>query len=349
LPKQVVALVCIWFVTFVGLVDYATGYETFFFTYYLLAIFAGTWRLGGFFGGLISALSVTAWVSANIAAGARYSSVFVPVWNAAIMFTIYLVVVWLLTSLKKNHAELEERVRQRTEALTRAMDERTHLQKELLETADREQRRIGHALHDGLCQHLTGTAMAAHLLTQKFIGTAQPEPKEAKRLVQLIEHAIELTRDLSHQLDPVELKAGQLTDHLEDLAAEIRNRFKVACEFQHRLTRPVAEATVATHLFRITQDAVANALNPGRATRINIGLDSSTQEIVLTIADNGAARAESPADGDSGLRAMAYRADLIGAAFRVERLPSGGMQVTCTLPAPTGTNYVEKNQNPAGR
>jgi len=73
-PKQIVALVCIWFITLVGLVDYATGYETFFFTYYLLAIFLGTWRVGGIFGLLISCLSVTAWVSANIAAGARYSS-----------------------------------------------------------------------------------------------------------------------------------------------------------------------------------------------------------------------------------------------------------------------------------
>jgi len=60
LPRQVVILACILFVILVGYVDYLTGYETFFFTFYLLAIFYGTWRVGTAFGFLISALSVAA-------------------------------------------------------------------------------------------------------------------------------------------------------------------------------------------------------------------------------------------------------------------------------------------------
>src|ERR1017187_10355217 len=109
-PKPIVALVCIVFVTLVGLVDYLTGYETFFFTFYLLAVFLATWRVGGAFGVLISALSVTAWVSSNIEAGAHYSSYFVPVWNALIMFAIYLIVVLLLAQLKKFREKREQRM-----------------------------------------------------------------------------------------------------------------------------------------------------------------------------------------------------------------------------------------------
>ena len=331
-PKQIVVLVCIVFVTLVGFVDFLTGYETFFFTFYLLAIFLATWRIGGGFGALISALSVTAWVSANAAAGAHYSSYFVPGWNAAIMFAIYLIVVFLLASLKKIHAELEERVRLRTAALTREIQERMRLQKELLETTDREQRRIGRELHDGLCQHLTGTALAGHLLGQKLAEKSPAETAEAARLVELIEEAIELTRDLSHQLDPVELKAGKLTDHFADLAADVSNRFKVACRFEGSLPRPLEDAAVATHLFRIAQAAAANAVKQGRATRINIGLDSAADEIVLTITDD---RDGPPAtlQNDAGLRAMAYRADLIGATFNLERLAAKGARVTCVLPA----------------
>src|ERR1700733_157705 len=118
-PKKFTALVCICLVLVVGLVDYATGYETFFFVFYLLAVFLGTWRVGVSFGVLISALSVTAWISTNIAAGGRYSSYFVPVWNALIMFAFYVIVVVLLALLKQLRAELEERVRLRTAALTR--------------------------------------------------------------------------------------------------------------------------------------------------------------------------------------------------------------------------------------
>ena len=343
-PKSIVALVCIVFVTLVGLVDYATGYETFFFTFYLLAVFLATWRLGGAFGALISALSVTAWVSANIEAGARYSSYFVPVWNAMIMFTFYLIVVLLLAQLKKFREKLEERVSLRTAALTREMQERMRLQKELLETSDREQRRIGRDLHDGLCQHLTGTALAGHFLGQKLADKSQAEAAEAARLVQLIEEAIELTRNLSHQLDPVELKAGKLTDHLEDLAAGISNRCKVACHFECSLTRPVEDAAVATHLFRIAQEAVANAVKHGQAAQINICLDSADDEIVLTVTDDGAGPpGKNQADADPGLRAMAYRADLIGATFNIERLSTRGTRVTCTLPGLLNGKNAAKN------
>ena len=49
-PKQTMVLACILFVTFVGFLDYITGYETFFFTFYLLPIFLGAWRIGPGFG-----------------------------------------------------------------------------------------------------------------------------------------------------------------------------------------------------------------------------------------------------------------------------------------------------------
>ena len=333
-PRQAVALACILLVTLVGWVDYFTGYELVFFTFYLLAIFLGTWRLGAAFGALLSALSATAWVSSNIEAGQHYSSYFVPVWNAAIMFTVYLVIVGLLARLKKTHEEQEERVRLRTAALTREIQERLRLQKELLETSDREQRRLGRDLHDGLCQHLTGTAMAGHLLAQKLAGKAEAEAGAASRLVQLIEEAIELTRNLSHQLDPVELKSGKLTDHFEDLAAGASQRCKVACRFEGNLSQPIEDGAVAMHLYRIAQEAVTSAAQHRGVGQINIGLDSNAEEVVLTITDDGSLAPEKmPEDAEARMRAICYRADLIGATLNVERLATNGLRLTCVLPS----------------
>ena len=343
-PKQWVVLLCIFSVTIVGVVDNLTGFETFFFTFYLLPILLATWRAGGGFGALISALSVTAWVSANIAGGARYSSYLVPVWNAAIMLAIYWIVVFLLTSLKKIHAELEERVRLRTEALSREMQQRMRLQKEVLETADREQRRVGRELHDGLCQHLTGTAMAGHLLGQKLAAKSQAESADAARLVQLIEEAIELTRDLSHQLDPVEMQTAHLTNHFADLAAGVSARFKVTCRFEANLNQPLEDQDLATHLFRIAQAAVAHAIKPRRAAHIHIGLDSCAEEVVLTIADDGAGQPETNSvEADALMRAMVYRADLIGATLHVDRVPAKGARITCALPFSRKSKHAGKD------
>jgi hypothetical protein len=206
-----------------------------------------------------------------------------------------------------------------------------HLQREVLEGTEREQRRIGGQLHDGLCQHLTGTALAAHLLAQKMDGSPSLGSNEASRLVQLIEEAIEITRDLSHQLDPVELKTGQLQDHLADLAASLGQRFKLACRSDYRLTRPLEDAT-ARHLYRIAQEvAMAAGRRPG-VREITIGLDSAADDVVLTISDDGT---NSPGGGmdESALgRAMTYRADLIGAALKQEHLGDRGRRFTCVLP-----------------
>ena len=332
-PKLPLSAVIIAIVTAVGLVDYLTDYELFFFIFYLFAVFLAVWFVGVSFGVLISALSVTAWVSANIAGGARYPNYFIPVWNAAIMFVVYLAMVGILAKLKTLQKELEERVRQRTAALTREIQERTRLQKELLEVAEREQRRIGYDLHDGLCQHLTGTALASHVLGQKLADKSLPETAEANRVLALVEEAIELTRSLARGLDPIEVQTGRLADNFQELAAKQSERFKVACHFEGHQAVPLHDVNVATQLYRIAQEAVTNAARHGKAKHINICLDYADNKIILTITDDGTGLPEDVRNGEGmGLRIMAYRAETIGATFHIERLSSSsGTRVTCTL------------------
>ena len=352
-PKQSLVALCLGIVAVIGFADYLTGYEIFVFIFYLLAVFLAVWFVGFSFGVLISALSVIAWISTNIAAGARYSSCFIPIWNGMIMFGFYLVVVALLARLRTVNKELEERVRQRTAMLTKESQERTRLQKELLETSERVQRRIGYDLHDGLCQHLTGTALAGHVLGQKLASQSLPEAAEADRLVELVEEAIELTRTLARSLHPIEIKAGQLADNFQDLAAGASERFKISCQFECHQPVPlpdVIDVNTATHLYRIAQEAITNAVRHGKARHINLRLDSTDHEIVLTINDDGIGLPENARNGDGlGLRIMAYRASMIGATFNIERTSlSGGTRVSCTLAfngVPEGKNHGAKNQS----
>jgi signal transduction histidine kinase len=317
----------------VGSVDYLTGYETFFFIFYLLAVFVAVWFVGVPVGVLVSALSATVWIVTNIAAGEHYSSLFVPVWNAMIMFAFYLIVVGLLATLRTLQRELEERVRQRTAALSEEIQERTFLQKKLLETVEREQRRIGYDLHDGLGQHLTGMALAGQVLVQRLADKSSPETAEARRLVELVEQAIELTRTLARDLQPIEIQAGQVVNSFQVLATRVSQQFKVCCQFECHLNAPLDEMNIITQLYRIAQEAVTNAVRHGKATHINICLDSADDEIVLTVTDDGIGLPENARTGNGmGLRIMAYRASMIGATFRIERLSSlSETRVTCRL------------------
>lgn len=345
LPRRFVAPLSIVIVTAVGLVDYWTGHETFFFIFYLVAVFLAVWFVNVTFGVLVSGLAVSAWLAANLEAGAQYSNYFIPVWNAAILFAFYLIVVWLLAKLKNFNRELEKRVQLRTDSLAKEIRERLRLQKELVESGERERQRFGHELHDGLCQHLTALSLAGHLVSQKLAAKSAPEAAETEKIVTQVEEAIEMTRKLSRGLSPVEMQPERLLENFRELATQTSAQFKTDCRFECEPSAGLPEASVAAHLFRIAEEAAANAARHGSAKQINICLDVAEDETVLTVTDDGNGLPENFRErGGMGVRLMAYRADLMGADFKIEKLPTRGTRVTCALPQTNGEkNHVAEN------
>lgn len=318
----------------VGIVDYFSGYIIFFSAFYLIPVALAAWFVGRRFGYAICVLSVVVWLAGDFAAGAVYPSLLVPLWNGAIGLMVYLVVVKALVSLRQSQQELEARVRQRTAALTAEIQERTRLEKELLETSEREQREIGHDLHDSLGQHLTATAFASQVLNEKLESKSLPESAAARNLVKLVEEAIVLTRTFARGLHPVEVEAEGLMDGFQALARNTQERFKVSCEFECREPVLMHDTASSSHLYRIAQEAITNAIKHGKAKHINISLEDKDDVITLTVTDDGIGLPENAGNGQGmGLRIMTYRANMIGATFNIERLPESGTRVTCKLPS----------------
>jgi signal transduction histidine kinase len=93
------------------------------------------------------------------------------------------------------------------------------------------------------------------------------------------------------------------------------------------------------HLYRITQEAVSNAVKHGKAKNIRIRLTAAT----LTITDDGAGiKATLPGDG-MGLRIMRYRAEMCGGTLGVRNGRSKGVVVSCEFPSTN--SYAEENQS----
>jgi signal transduction histidine kinase len=331
--KPLLMVTSLGLVAAVGVVDYLTGYAIFFSAFYLMPVALAAWFVGNASGIVISIVSVIIWLAGDIAAGAHYSSLLVPIWNGAIALTVYFVVVKTLVTLRESQKDLEERVRQRTTALTNEIQERARLEKELLEISERGQRKIGHDLHDSLGQHLTATALASQVLTEQLENKSLPESASARHLVKLVEEAILLTRTFARGLHPVEVEAEGLMDGFHELARITSERFKVSCEFECPEPVLLHDAASSTHLYRIAQEAITNAIRHGKAKNINIGLENAAGVITLTVTDNGIGLAENARAGQGmGLRIMAYRANMIGATFHIGRLPGSGTRVTCKLP-----------------
>jgi signal transduction histidine kinase len=318
----------------IGFVDYITGFQIFFSVFYLLEVGLAAWFVSGRFGLIMSFLSVAVWIGGDMAAGARYSSPLIPIWNALILLVFYFIVVWLLRGFRALHRDLEARVRQRTQELTREIGERQRLEKEILTISEREQRRIAHDLHDNLCQHLTATALAGQVLGERLVAKGLPEAADATKVVELVEQGIRLARSFARGLYPVEMEAEGLMAAFQELADNINGSARTKCYFECQSPVLVHDNAVAAHLYRIAQEAVNNAMRHGKARRIGISLAERKGRGTLAIEDDGAGVPDQiPATNGLGIRIMAYRASMIGGEFAIEPAPTGGTIVTCSFPA----------------
>jgi PAS domain S-box-containing protein len=215
--------------------------------------------------------------------------------------------------------------------------ERKHLEKAILEISGREQRRIGQDLHDGLGQHLTGIAFMSKVLEQKLSEKALPEAAEARKIVTLVNEAINKTRELSRGLLPVMADEQGLMSALKQMSAEVEDLFQTSCRFDCEDPVLVRDLTTATHLYHIAQEAVNNAIKHGQAKHITISLAARDDEASLEVRDDGPGIPELvPAYSGMGLRIMSYRANIIGGSCEFGRNAHGGTKVICTFPVRNG-------------
>ena len=205
-------------------------------------------------------------------------------------------------------------------------------EKEILHFSEREHKRIGQDPHDGLCQHLAGIEFMRQVLQQKLAAKSRAETASAAEIARLVRQAISQTRDLARGLSPVVLESEGLMSALEELAARTEQVFKIDCVFQCDAPVLVHDNTVATHLYRIAQEAVGNAVKHGQARRVTLTLASPSECVILAVRDNGAGMPETLANVKGmGLRIMHYRAAIIGASLAIQKEPGNGTAVICSL------------------
>ncbi len=209
--------------------------------------------------------------------------------------------------------------------------ERKRLEREILEISDREQRRIGRDLHDGLCQLLVGISLKVDALSRRLGDLHLPEVEEARCIRDLLADALTQAQGVAKGLSPVELDSEGLCVALEQMASTTRLLFRVSCVFSPAMPAPVHSPDTALHLYRIAQEAVTNAVRHGRPRHIVIGLNADSQTVILTVEDDGVGMADGARNGQGmGLQIMGHRARMIGATLDIRRRHGVGTTITCS-------------------
>lgn len=216
------------------------------------------------------------------------------------------------------------------------MTERNRLQQEVLRVVEQEQARVGHDLHDGVGQTMTGIVSLLEALEADLDG----EPRQqAQRIHELLRQSVSEVRRMSHGLSPTSVKYRGLVGALQLLAETVRTNFRTPCQCEVDASIAIQNNDIEAHLFRIAQEAVNNALRHGKPSEVKLSLQHVSQtECELRIEDDGAGlkKTKSGQHNGIGVRVMDYRANLIGARLTIKTKPRRGVIVTCRFPYEPG-------------
>ncbi len=217
---------------------------------------------------------------------------------------------------------------------SRDLTERNALKRGIIEAGAAEQERIGRELHDGLGQQLTGISLLASSLLDRL--KASGRTGEADSMAELrgyIQSALGELRALVRGLAPVELDPMGLDKALSELTARIASTTGIDCRYYGPRNIDVKKGSTAIHLYRITQEAIQNAVKHAEPKRIDVCLERVDRNLVLTVSDDGKGiHRNQEHRGGYGLHIMGYRCSIIGGQLSIETPEGRGTLVRCKIP-----------------
>lgn len=212
---------------------------------------------------------------------------------------------------------------------------RAEFRRRLAAAREAERAHVARELHDGPVQDLCAVQVAL----------GGQEGGEATR--EAVNEVVGELRALCDELRPSALDAFGLTAALASLADRAGWGEGVALDVRFRVdpaARPIADGAALSDekrlaLYRIAQEALNNAVQHARASRIDLALTFAGTTLTLAVDDDGVGPPEADAldlaaEGHYGLLGMQERADLLRADLAVGRSPLGGTRVALALPIP---------------
>jgi len=216
--------------------------------------------------------------------------------------------------------------------LTALAREIKSLEAQLRDVSEREQERVGHDLHDGVGQELTGAALLLKALDDEISRAAPQLTPRVRAVRDMIGQCIATTRSLAQGLSPVHLDRNGFAGALEQLAANSEALYGIPVRFEWRRKGEPPSSGATIDLYRIAQEAIRNAARHSGAHEIRVTLNVRPEGFVMTVEDDGCGlQPDAESEGGMGLQIMKYRASIVGALLELSARDEGGTVVRCTL------------------
>src|SRR5262249_26560958 len=249
-------------------------------------------------------------------------------------------------ALQKAYDELERRVRERTQELSRVNarlakqiarrqrveEARTDLRRRLVRGQEEEHRRIARELHDDLTQRLAVLAIDAGRLEQ-MPGCGEGVAERARGMREQLAALSESVHSLSRQLHPSILDDLGLVDALRSECLSLGQRDGIAVKYHAQGVPSDLSRDMALCFYRVAQEALRNVAHHAQYPKASVRLVANERDLVLCVRDQGvgfdlAGRGKT----GLGLESIRERARLIRARLTVRSRQGAGTRITLRAP-----------------
>ena len=307
----------------IGWMDNVTGWEMSLFIFYALPIIIVVWRCGLISGLVMAAVCGVVWMLANESSH-PYETDLGYGWAMVSRLFYFGVVAYAVNSVRKKQ--------QADAAHILMLEERRQLERDIVSVSEHEQQRIGQDLHDGLCQQLAAIGCAARVLAEDLQTQRLSAAEDAVLIEESLRNAVVEARALARGIFPVHVDRSGLAAALTDLGRTTSRLTGAKIDVRAETETHVDSPEAAMHLYRIAQEALANAVRHSEASQIDILVAMEGSQLKLKIEDNGKGiNTRAGTRSGMGLRTMQYRAQALGALLTVGSRVGGGTVVTCAV------------------
>ena len=214
------------------------------------------------------------------------------------------------------------------------------LSKRLISEQEKERSRIASELHDDICQRLA-------LLTMDLQSASRDENHLAtatkQRLEEIRRHCSEIAGDvrlLSHELHSAKLDYLGISAAIQGFCRELGQQQGVSVEFTARSVPGSVSRDGSLCLFRVTQEALHNAVKHSGANRFWVELSGAGNEVRLEVKDTGIGFDVKEANriGGLGLVSMQERVRAVNGRFSIESNRGAGTKIIASVPVAAGNS-----------
>ena len=335
-------------VLLIGVIDYITGVEISLSIFYLMPIAYAAWFIGRRVGIVIAIASVVTWGSAELLWDIRYSTPFVPYWNAAFLLSVFIIIVYLISKIKALNAHLEDKIEERTASLSGEIQERKRAEEKILTyqkdlqmliqrlslLEEQKRKQLSEELHDNIGQTLALSKIKLISLQQSTTGTAISS--ELGEIRELIEQSIQFTRSLSFELSlPILHKLGFIAA-IKWLCEHFEEKYGIMVEFNDHDNLPHLEGEKSILIFKTIQELLINIVKHANTHIAEIAITSFRNNLRIEIKDRGVgfdtAKNDYNKNGGLGLFIVKERINYLGGTFEMTSKPKCGTHCTIVIP-----------------